>query len=642
MTAHSKDISTHDSEGPEFIRFLQGVVSSDVNAFQHEALPTTEFHIRILTVHPAPVEKGPIVCNIATVELDSADGYAALSYSNGMDADGDASLCREMTLNGKRKPITRNLFEGLLRIRSRKDPLPIWIDAVCIDQLDAVERSDQVAHMADIYRNASLVIVWLGEGSSHQFDLMFHAIFERCQELAEEGYGWDIRTPADYWALIHAVLHGGHESDCPGRLFDGAHTCSLLRLDTKVEPDMLERTLAEALEKEPELLDRLIEIHLALRAFLERRYWSRRWIAQECANAEHTVWFWGPCHLWLGGKTFDSGHWNLYNACIKILVVFRLITEDPHFAKNERHHRYYRGWGKTLRMLQDVRDLHRSEFAHSTAQKGHLRNICSALTTYTAMQCSDARDYLYSLISLERNSPLIPDYRRSAADVYIEFARSLVEAGLPHAVLHNYRCAISAEDDLHRSLPSWVPDLRLQMKFHDDIWNLDTPLEAAVSQDGRTLICTLPIMGFINKTQPDILYMGGALCEVFDLCSLRETIAVCGLRGTSVAVREEIDISPHEGEESLANLIDCELSTQPETHVIEPGDLLCALKVAFRPTEATPYPQILLLRFGIRQKDSYSIVRSFRSSQGLYRLSPTGLQDVTGSLVIGTATIRIV
>lgn len=38
----------------------------------------------------------------------------------------------------------------------------IWIDAVCINQADPIEKAAQISLMGDIYSNASLVIAWLG------------------------------------------------------------------------------------------------------------------------------------------------------------------------------------------------------------------------------------------------------------------------------------------------------------------------------------------------------------------------------------------------------------------------------------------------------------------------------------------------
>jgi hypothetical protein len=40
----------------------------------------------------------------------------------------------------------------------------IWIDSICIDQANVVERNQQVSIVADIYRSAESVYVWLGRG----------------------------------------------------------------------------------------------------------------------------------------------------------------------------------------------------------------------------------------------------------------------------------------------------------------------------------------------------------------------------------------------------------------------------------------------------------------------------------------------
>lgn len=42
----------------------------------------------------------------------------------------------------------------------------MWIDAVCVDQENLEERSQQVQRMAEIYKLADRVVVWLGESDS--------------------------------------------------------------------------------------------------------------------------------------------------------------------------------------------------------------------------------------------------------------------------------------------------------------------------------------------------------------------------------------------------------------------------------------------------------------------------------------------
>jgi len=61
--------------------------------------------------------------------------------------------------------VTCNLATALVDLRSSTEPRVLWIDALCINQEDMQERSSQVARMANIYRQAKQVVVWLGPKS---------------------------------------------------------------------------------------------------------------------------------------------------------------------------------------------------------------------------------------------------------------------------------------------------------------------------------------------------------------------------------------------------------------------------------------------------------------------------------------------
>lgn len=59
--------------------------------------------------------------------------------------------------------LVRQNLEGSLRHLRRKDSKRVvWIDAVCINQADVVERNAQVSRMGDIFKKAQRVIVWVG------------------------------------------------------------------------------------------------------------------------------------------------------------------------------------------------------------------------------------------------------------------------------------------------------------------------------------------------------------------------------------------------------------------------------------------------------------------------------------------------
>lgn len=63
--------------------------------------------------------------------------------------------------------ITKNLALALRHLRRMASPRVLWIDALCINQIDIAERNHQVAQMRYIYENAVEVLVWLGEEQIH-------------------------------------------------------------------------------------------------------------------------------------------------------------------------------------------------------------------------------------------------------------------------------------------------------------------------------------------------------------------------------------------------------------------------------------------------------------------------------------------
>ncbi|KUJ15235.1 uncharacterized protein LY89DRAFT_587862 [Mollisia scopiformis] len=101
--------------------------------------------------------------------------FEALSYFWGSEEDpidvfiGEGE---EVTL-----AVTGNLAEALPYLRYTHKPQAFWIDAICVNQKDLVERSKQVGRMADIYSKADSVVVWLGP-ESYDSDIAIACIEE--------------------------------------------------------------------------------------------------------------------------------------------------------------------------------------------------------------------------------------------------------------------------------------------------------------------------------------------------------------------------------------------------------------------------------------------------------------------------------
>jgi hypothetical protein len=70
--------------------------------------------------------------------------------------------------------ISTNLASALRSFRQMKQPTLLWADAVCINQANFGERSQQVALMAMIFKRAVRVLGWLGEGNETTSIAMEH------------------------------------------------------------------------------------------------------------------------------------------------------------------------------------------------------------------------------------------------------------------------------------------------------------------------------------------------------------------------------------------------------------------------------------------------------------------------------------
>ncbi|KAI0123070.1 heterokaryon incompatibility protein-domain-containing protein [Xylariales sp. AK1849] len=94
---------------------------------------------------------------LRVVSLDQASGYCALSY-----VWGDESPTVEVVLGGNPVSIRRNLYEALIQVLQNGLKHEIWVDAICIDQVNLEEKSWQVNQMGDIFSQAIMVYAWLG------------------------------------------------------------------------------------------------------------------------------------------------------------------------------------------------------------------------------------------------------------------------------------------------------------------------------------------------------------------------------------------------------------------------------------------------------------------------------------------------
>jgi hypothetical protein len=106
----------------------------------------------------------PLQCRLFTASLSRNAEYNALSYVWG-DYASSSTFEPTILLDGKSFVVTPNLHVALLHLRpsAGSNSMRLWVDAVCINQNDSIERNSQVAMMQDIYASAAQVTIWLGE-----------------------------------------------------------------------------------------------------------------------------------------------------------------------------------------------------------------------------------------------------------------------------------------------------------------------------------------------------------------------------------------------------------------------------------------------------------------------------------------------
>lgn len=166
--------------------------SANINDYTYTSLPTEYKRIRLLRLVPGALEDRLIMCEMIEAEFlendlsdkesssesrwgrglpyivregtrtDVAIEYEALSWRWGDEKNtGFAITIRKNGITYQKK-VSETLGLALKYLRGPADRI-LWIDAICIDQTDTDERSNQVSMMSLVYTRAKQVCIWLGD-----------------------------------------------------------------------------------------------------------------------------------------------------------------------------------------------------------------------------------------------------------------------------------------------------------------------------------------------------------------------------------------------------------------------------------------------------------------------------------------------
>ncbi|KAF2996747.1 hypothetical protein E8E14_001199 [Neopestalotiopsis sp. 37M] len=382
---------------------------------------------RILTIHPGAM-KEQIRCTLEPMEILGAHDiddnqhveprrYEALSYTW-----GDASKCHTIQLEGKDFGVSQNLYNALRNVRLPDRSRTLWIDALCINQLDNAERSEQVQYMFAIYGAATRVIVWLGceyDDSDFVMDAM--------------GFIGNRKNRAD-------IMRCDHSHDC---------------------------------------LVQLARVINGIEALTRRGWFFRTWIRQEVSAARQLIVRRGSKELpW---TIFKRSVNSLSRLRDKYTASKSLFLGDESSFLNLIHPSFERSYA--LKFLKKDWVIGQSLLAESgdlgSIWYYHTGGMLDLLITGRAYEAKDARDKVYAILGMAEvhlsghqrpstslqtthggniESPVMRiDYSSSVSEVYQYTAKYLINRDRNLDVLCILPTQGRAESD---DLPSWTPDWR--------------------------------------------------------------------------------------------------------------------------------------------------------------------------------------
>lgn len=356
-------------------------------------------------------------------EQDIHVSYEALSY-----CWGDNTVKTPIVCNDARLDITRNLKSALQHLRDAVNTRALWIDAICINQDDVAERTQQVGCMREIYQQAERVVVWLGESNDDDCSAAALSLCARVALIAAAN--------RDEMAIERLNYRTITSPRRPGYAWvsSEAHEAAAALLGEDGSRQVL-RSGGRRAGGDGDAVDRA-EMW-ALQDLLERPWFTRMWIAQEIGVAKEAL-------LVCGETAMD---WSLFDLGYTLTVLTGEARQylDKDVVGN--------GMGRLVilrRILAGRDDL--------TPREQKLLTLPVLLNTFRKHKATDARDKIFALLGFTSTDldavNLRPDYHSSVEDVYKAAARALMKSSQDLYILSIPR----GNTDLSRKLPSWVPD----------------------------------------------------------------------------------------------------------------------------------------------------------------------------------------
>ncbi|KKP04293.1 hypothetical protein THAR02_03570 [Trichoderma harzianum] len=284
---------------------------------------------------------------------------------------------------------------------SRCNDMEFWIDAICIHQ-GSEEQNQQVNLMADIYRQAKKVTIWLGKADEHT---------DRACTLIEKF--------ARSWLTKHIVWSSRANASGTDH-----------------------QAIADELKQHAQLS--------ALASFFNRTWFTRVWVVQEVVLSQAATVVCGSC-VFSWDDITEVSHY----------LATTVSKQEFHAAGLELQELQYKNPAKMAAVRRDVVKLALVE----KQLKRESTILLHSLIRFRNWDSFRGHDKVYALLGIHKaalqledaqpDSPLYPRYEQDVHRAYIRIAKYILENTSDLLLIAH----VEGEDfQSIPSLPSWVPD----------------------------------------------------------------------------------------------------------------------------------------------------------------------------------------
>lgn len=413
----------------------------------YKALNSGRREIRILHVRGNANKEDILDCTLETVSLHSEPKpqYEAISY-----CWGELQGSSQMRVNGVIVDAPASAIRALRRFRPEAGSRALWIDAICINQADLIERAEQVSRMEHVYRNTSTCLIWLGESRANSA-LILKSIRFISETLFPQLFPRD-----DGMTVARDVVYNPLN---PSDLFEEGITAQGLII------------------------------------FFELSWFSRLWVLQEATLPTKALCHWGDYQIpWR--HVSRAATW--------------MLDEFPRAERILSGIQYSQGSFTGLVLAEQARRLTteaRVRGTNNTDQQNFVPfPLSTILCNSVSFQASDPRDKFYGILGLvdwpaqrERYLDFLKvDYTRSVQDVSIDATRAaIIQDGSLQILEYTDSITIPLEDFAREDICSWcfaldAPFVRYRYMFFTACRSGDRPVNlTAVSNFENTNVLNL-------------------------------------------------------------------------------------------------------------------------------------------------------